>query len=488
MGARPLLALLVAAGLAASEQAGAEGGGFLAGQAPDELSYICPTPPCRVLPMSAPKPYVPRQGGSHTVVTHETYGDVVKDAAWQALAGVVLVLLAFPVIWFNEKREVHMEQVFGYARSILKEAEPHNVDPSKEGCLVCMQGATATAETLTDPDFNSISVTNCAKLKKTVEMYQWVEHQSTDERNAPGGGKGTITTYSYDMQWVSSRVDSSQFDDKSYQNPYFPFQDTEKVATDLKLGVFSLTGKLISQMVRWQAETGPGKEIRANGKSFWQEGSDGVFMTNQTPQLGDMRVTFQKVECGPATVVALQHGSSFKALTYAMIPKGPNYWPCSGPPAKPQKVDLNQPLLGGGKGSAPMNPCSCIGLCIESGEELNELAEEHLSADEMMGRAEGAQKCYHLGLLFLGYLMFFGGFLLQFQFVPTLFRVIPWVGTWIQFFGNTFALVGALFCGCFWWSGTLAFSWLFARPIRAVLLFSLAIGMIAVPTVLSHGH
>lgn len=316
-------------------------------------------------------------------------------------------------------------------------------------------------------------------------MYQWVESSKTEERDTPGGGKDKITTYSYDARWVGTPQDSSTFNDRSYQNPPFPFEDREQAATRVSLGAFSLTKKLISQMADWRAAHGLPPSCHVAGRSFRQGGDGGVYMTNigGSPQVGDMRVTFKKVECGSATVLALQHNNSFTELSYAMIPKGCS-WPWSPPPAK---VDLSQPLLGRAKGSPSMGPCSCIGQLIQSREELNELAEEHLSAGEMMGRAEGKQKCIHLGLLTLGYFMFFIGFLLQFQFVPTLFRVIPWVGTWIQYFGNAIAFVGAFFCGCFWWSSTLAFSWLFSRPIRAILLFSFAIAMVAVPTVLSQG-
>ncbi|CAK0821033.1 unnamed protein product [Prorocentrum cordatum] len=380
-----------------------------------------------------------------------------------------------------------MEQVFGYARRILKEVGSEKVDYSNEGCLVSVQGLTATDELLCDADFN-FRFTNCAKIKRAVEMYQWVESSTTEERDTPGGGKDKVTTYSYDMRWVGTHNDSSTFHDSYYQNqnPPFPIGDRELVAMRVSLGAFSLTKKLISQMVDWRAANELPPSCFAAGRSFRQQGSSGVYMTNLEgqPQLGDMRVTFQQVECGNATVLALQHDNSFTELSYAMIPKRCS-WPWSPPPAK---VDLSQPLLEHGKDSLPTNPCCCIGNCIQSGEELNELAEAHLSAGEMMGRAEGKQKCIHLGLLTLGYFMFFIGFLLQFQFVPTLFRIVPWIGTWVQYFGNAVAFVGAFFCGCFWWSGTLAFSWLFSRPIRAILLFSFATAMVAVPTVLSQGH
>lgn len=201
---------------------------------------------------------------------------------------------------------------------------------------------------------------------------------------------------------------------------------------------------------------------------------------NTSPQIGDLRVTFEKVPCSDATVLALQSGNSFRALTYAMIPKGCR-WPGSSPP---QKVNLEEPLLS--KSAKSAGPCSCVGSCFAAGEEVNEICESHQTAGTMMDRAENAQSLIHRVILILGYFMFFIGFFLQFKFVPTFFRIIPFVGTWIQYFGNAIAWVAAFFCGCFWWCGTLAFSWLFSRPLRAVLLFSAAVAMMAIPTVLSH--
>merc|ERR1712186_307745 len=126
-------------------------------------------------------------------------------------------------------------------------------------------------------------------------------------------------------------------------------------------------------------------------------------MTNPqgSPQIGDMKVTFESVSCGDATVLALQDGSSFRELSYAMIPKGCQ-WPWTKPP---DRVNLKEPLLG--IREPPTNPCACIGFCIESGEQLYELAEEHIGAGEIMARAESRQACIHISLVVLGYFMFF---------------------------------------------------------------------------------
>lgn len=425
---------------------------------------------------------VPHTPLTHTRVVHESYSDQVKKAASEAIVGVLLVILAFPVIWFNEKRQVHMEEVFGYARKILKpNVGSENVDNNNDGCLVHMQGVTATNEKLTDSKFG-FSFTNCAKMKRSVEMFQWVEHQKTEERDTSGGGKEKITTYSYTQEWRSDYFSSSEFNQSGYYNPPLPFGSQEETSKNVTFGAFMLTEGLIAKMMNWRAPKS-GQLVDTclvSGLTFMQT-SPGLYMTNpkDAPQVGDLKVTFESVPCGDATVLALQDGNSFRELSYAMIPKG-----CQLPWTQPpDRVNLKEPLLGGRE--EPTNLCACIGFCIESGEQLYELAEEHIGSSEIMARAESKQVLIHLSLITLGYFMFFFGFFLQFKFVPTLFRIIPFIGTWVQYFGNFVAWGAAFFCGCFWWCNTLAFSWLFSRPVRSVLFFTVAIAMVAIPTYLS---
>jgi len=426
-------------------------------------------------------PSVDPEGLNVVVYRHKSYGQVVLEAFGKALLGVFLVILGFPVLYFNEKRQVHMDKIFDYASHVCKQNVPSDkVDSQYEANLVHVQGTTATQETLRDGEF-PITVTSCAKLRRSVEMYQWVESSSTETRDAPGGGKDEITTYSYSKSWRSSPQDSSSFQEAGHDNPPMPFEGANYTASNVSLGSFSLTETLIGQMNNFQAlsnqELAP--QASAGGRQFSLGGTTYTSFQG-SPSIGDMKVSFTKVECKQATVLSVQHDGSFAPLTYDMVPQTG----CCSFAALPQKVELgaNQSLLGGSK-SAPMGLCSCVGDVIATRECLDDLAEETLSAREMMDRARSRQQCVHSVLKLVGYLLFFCGWLLQFWFVPTLFRVIPFIGLWIQAFGNFFAYLGAFFMGTFCYCVTVACAWLALRPVKGALFLGLAAALIVVPSV-----
>jgi len=284
---------------------------------------------------------------------HESYGQVVKSAFSAACFGVLLVIFAFPVLYYNEKREVHMQKVFALARQIVHTDVPsEKVDKQLEGCLVHMKGETQTTETLRDSDFQ-VSASNCAKLKREASMYQWVENTSTEERDAPGGGKDTITTYTYSKEWKSEPINSQGFQEASHDNPPMPLQGASYVAGTVSFGAFTLSKSLLGQMRKWEPlsskdELPPSQAV--GGKSFRLEGDR--YTTEQgTPEIGDMRVTFTKVPCGVATVLSLQKGDSFEPLTYAMV----DGLRQGGDRTKP---GLAEPLLGV-PAPPPTGPCGC---------------------------------------------------------------------------------------------------------------------------------
>jgi len=65
-------------------------------------------------------------------------------------------------------------------------------------------------------DFSPFLTFQGVGLQTTAEMYQCVEKsQSKTTKDRVGGGSTTITTYTYERQWVSSHVDSSRFQKKS---------------------------------------------------------------------------------------------------------------------------------------------------------------------------------------------------------------------------------------------------------------------------------
>jgi len=416
--------------------------------------------------------------GSNTRVTHKSYFNVLKEKLMEALIGIGLVVLAFPVLYYNEKRQAHMDRIFAYGEKIVKDgvkSAPLNSDNEK--CLVNVQGETATQEQLTDNN-SGITVQNCVRLEGVAQMYQWVEQTQTEERDAPGGGKDTITTYSYRTEWSSVEHDSSSFNEPGgHHNPSFYVHNSSQVAQNVSFGDYSLTADLITQMRKSTPATGP-QQIDMGGRPFVLR--DNHYTTERGgPEVGDMQYALTKVECGVATVLSIQQGNSFTPLNNDMVPSG-----CCIAPGRGEKVAaLEEPLLA--KSSEPDGICSAIGAMISMKEELNDLAEAALSAREMFARAKAAQGCIRKVLHVVGFFMFYFGFYMQFSFFPAVFRFIPFIGTWIESFGQFFAMLGAIFLAIFHYCLTVSVAWLVVRPLKGIFFLCLSVAIIVVPTMLA---
>ena len=121
---------------------------------------------------------------------------------------------------------------FDEARRVVKSLDTPKYDAKNDRNLVHFSGRITVGEQhhrdgeswspyVYDEEFGIAAIG--VRLKRTVEMLQWVEtvhDDSTPEsRNASPGGATDERTYTYDLQWRSHVVDSSRFDDASYRNP-----------------------------------------------------------------------------------------------------------------------------------------------------------------------------------------------------------------------------------------------------------------------------
>jgi hypothetical protein len=152
-------------------------------------------------------------GNTVTVRSNRSVLDELKDAFWGALVGILLVTVAVPLLGANEFRQAHMWKLFGRAKEIVvpdvSSSSSSGVDGELDGCLVHVTGATSTTEKLLSGgsavDIEpAISVKNCVKLKRTVEMYQW--HQRSEEKEDSNGNK--YTQYHYNKKWNSRLINS----------------------------------------------------------------------------------------------------------------------------------------------------------------------------------------------------------------------------------------------------------------------------------------
>lgn len=411
-----------------------------------------------------------RRGGGASTVTHSTH---VGDAFKEFLLGLLLVVLAFPFLYYNEKRQVHMAKIFDYAEPRIKNVSADSVDADNEARVVCVQGTSRTDETLQDPQL-SVKVQNCSKLDRKVEMWQWKQHETSESKDTGNGNTETITKYTYDQGWHCGGINSGAFKQPGHDNPPFPSLDAQKewTAKVVSLGAFKLDEGLIAQMCKWSAANIESQKI--DGKMLNGTSAGVIQSGSGNPAVGDLRVTMKKVECGACSVASIQSGESFQALTYALVPDGSC---CSGPP---DKVDLMIAQLNPNGGDVEVQGlCTCVGALIESGECMHNLEEETKNGKQILEQMRKNQESIHTGLQILGFLMFLIGDYFIFKFGGSVFSFIPWVGNWIESLWKSLAFLAAIFCACQCWLVTVALSWLAMRPMKGIVLLVAAGGLFA---------
>lgn len=245
-------------------------------------------------------------------VTRQGWGSRLGGSVMGALVGVLLGLIAVPLLFWNEGRAVHRARTLAEGASSVVSVPAATVDPGREGKLVHTSGEATTSELLRDPTFGVEQ--NALALERKVEMFQWVQDEQRRERKKLGGGTETVTTYTYRTEWQGSPVASASFEEPAgHENPSFPFEGESWRASDVRLGAFHLAPELASeldqrtdvpvneaQLAAVDAELR--QRLKAAGGGFYLGADAGA------PKVGDVRVTFQAVRPAQASAVAAQHG------------------------------------------------------------------------------------------------------------------------------------------------------------------------------------
>ncbi|KAK3101722.1 hypothetical protein FSP39_005826 [Pinctada imbricata] len=219
---------------------------------------------------------------SHTRVTYRRnpgFLERVGNSLVGILVGIVLLIGSSALLFWNEGRAVRTAKSLDEGLSlVLPIQSAFSINNENNQKLVHVIGDLQTDKALRD-DIYGVSV-HAAVLKRKVEMYQWVEHESKREYNE-GGQTRTETTYSYDLEWRSELVNSGSFDNTvGHHNPSsYP--------------VDSRTFRLIDQISEFHTlpESALPQPNHGNVRLF-----NGKYFTGEDPhrpQVGDIRVWYE---------------------------------------------------------------------------------------------------------------------------------------------------------------------------------------------------
>lgn len=260
----------------------------------------------------------------HQEVVNKSWFSRLMESIKGVAFGLLIFLLAFPLLYWNEGRSAKASKAIGEGRGQVVSIQPDKVDDKYQDSLVHITGLASSTEKLRDREFE-VSRKTALRLERKVEMFQWKENESKEKRKKVGGGEETIITYTYEKVWSESLIDSSKFKESGYENPRFmKFKSQLFDARDVDLGVFNLKPDLVSQINRWEPfrlDADEGDDPFARNQMTLEKRKDdkklhdgGYYFGEDPgqPEIGDLKVGFRVVMPTTVSIVAAQDENSFK--------------------------------------------------------------------------------------------------------------------------------------------------------------------------------
>ncbi|XP_026949724.1 transmembrane protein 43 isoform X1 [Sagmatias obliquidens] len=241
----------------------------------------------------------------------------LSETSGGMFVGLMTFLLSFYLIFTNEGRTVKTATLLAEGLSLVVTPDSiHSVAPENEGRLVHIPGALRTSKLLSDPNYGVYLP--AVKLRRHVEMYQWVETEESREYTEDGQVK-TERRYSYNTEWRSEIVNSRNFDREiGHKNPSaMAVESFTATAPFVQIGRFFLSAGLIDKVDNFKPLSlskleDPHVDIIRRGDYFYHSENP------KYPEVGDLRVSFSYAglsgddpNLGPAhvvTVIARQRG------------------------------------------------------------------------------------------------------------------------------------------------------------------------------------
>ena len=385
---------------------------------------------------------------AYQVTTSRNYGQRLSSSGKGIASGFMMFIIGTIVLFWNEGNFVKTKKSIQEAEGKCVHIEDvSSVDPALSGKLIHACAFADTKDVLTDGLFG-VRETAIA-LSRKVEYYQWEEHEKSETKEKFGGGEETVTTYTYDKDWVRSPINSQKFKDPAYQSYNFVLAEVEaksQRAKDVSFGGYKLPGFIISsiggsvpaaanlgdeEMKQWEKVitekiTALGLSVANQNKPQMVHVSGNVVyfgLSPATPAVGDVRITLTKVMPADISIIAKVIGSTFEEFQ------------------------------------------------AKNGKTFSRVEMGTVSAESMFADAHKENSTWTWILRLVGVILVIGGLKSMFSILPTLFKVVPFLGSIV---GAGVGLVCTIF-GIAWSFIIIAIAWLFYRPLIGILMLAVAV-------------
>lgn len=255
---------------------------------------------------------------SFTEVTQTGWLSRIGKSITGVLIGLVLTVGSFPLLWWNEGRSVKTYQGLVEGEKVCVEAAAESIDPANDGKLVHTSARAEAKDSVADPVFG-LQLPGTIKLRRDVEIFQWTEHKKTHKKTKLGGGEETVTEYTYTKEWDDKIHRSYEFRKPTgHTNPEPAYRSDSFSAKNVTFGAFRLPEFLIAAWDDYKPLALPAKETLPEAiRPRAQVRSDWLYLSANPdqPELGDVRVKFQSIPSGEASVLARQIKDTFEPYT-----------------------------------------------------------------------------------------------------------------------------------------------------------------------------
>ena len=369
-----------------------------------------------------------------TETTTESWGSRLGGSIRGVVIGLALFVAGFPVLFWNEGNSVKTAKAIDEGEGACISVESNDkVDAENEGKLVHMSGKADTKDVLSDGAFG-VSAT-AIKLKREVEMYQWIEESHTTEKKKMGGSVEKTTTYTYKKDWASHAINSGNFKEAGHENPgSMEFQGEEMYASNVSFGAFKLSEKQIRKIGSSQGYVITNgfvcalPRVQISGNTIYVPNAETRNnelnkrdVVSQT-RIGDMRVTFRVIYPHDVSIIAKQRGDSF------------------------------------------------IDYTAKNGKKLNYLENGVEDAASMFATARTNNAIITWLIRIGGFLLMFIGLGMVFKPLSVLADVLPILGDIVGMGTGLVAGLISLICSLV----TIAVAWIFYRPVLGIILLAVA--------------
>ena len=413
------------------------------------------------------------------------YGTRVGNSFKAIGTGFILFCIGTALLWWNEGRTVKTEKMLEEVGGSYVEMEnPNKKDASLDGELICGSALATTEDSLSDNQFGVGA--KAIALHRRVEYYQWVEDSKESSEDKLGGKEVTTTTYTYSKKWVSQPIESSEFKDPAYQNKntvLTTVEESEQYAENVKFGAYQLNETLIHlissregldlninedmlNQLDKNAQTAYERfyGVKKSGKQTVEQLAETTVLSDSakavadslkavndsiiknavnkkdleyvhlagnvlyfgrvpgSPEVGDVRVTFEKVVPAKVTVMAVVDGDSFKSFK------------------------------------------------AKNGKRFQRLVMGKKSGDEIIDIEKETNNMLLWVFRIFGVMLVIGGLKGIFGFLETVLKVVPFIA---NIFGWGVGVVCTIL-GLVWSLIIIAIAWLFYRPILGITLLVIA--------------